>query len=151
MHLILYTVLNLTREWTLQWISVLWCFIHPRSSLVGIWSSCFLHSLLWKQREEGERSHFPMDLPRNPSPSGYLQREVLFLNLSYETVIILWSVLCSSPHEINYFCGIILHVQNLQNLVMPCQMLWYGYCMHPAWHFQYGNCLLEMFFVHRSN
>lgn len=69
---------------------------NPRSSLAGLWSSSLLHVLLRKGREEGGRSHLRTDLPRNPSPPGYLQTEVPFLNLSCETAVVPWRVLCSS-------------------------------------------------------
>lgn len=48
------------------------------------------------EREEGEKSHHHMDLPRKPSPLEYLKTVVPSLKLAYETKIIPQSVLRSS-------------------------------------------------------
>jgi len=82
---------------------------HP-SKQKSCWTVVLLPPPFVSVERKGERSRVsPPYGPRNTSPPGYLQTAVLFLNLSYETAVVPWSVLCSSllirkPLFVALFC-----------------------------------------------
>lgn len=149
MRLILHTVLNLTCEWTQRWVSASW---RTREAvLLDCGPPPSPMSFCGKEGRKEEGLIFIRTYPGIRALQGTYRQRCPFW-------IFLWS--CSRPlegplqlssHKIISFCGIIFHVQNLQNLVMPRQKLWYGYCISLAWHFQCGNHHLEMVLVHWSN
>lgn len=150
-HWVHLTVFNLTYECTVQWVSASRCFIHPRSSLAQLSSSCLLHFLLLKEREERQTSDILWTNSEIRTIQATKDRgtfsEFVLWNCNHPLARPLQLSLCKTVS----ICSIVLHAQNLQNLVMSCPELSYGYYISLRWHLQYGNYRVEMFLAPLSN